>query len=276
MQEEFNQSSQDRIAAILDRLSKVPEGKNIVSFLETNKVKFDLQDEPANWAASTLTITSVKDGLYYYKDPVIILKKGLSDDNLLQAIIHESEHINQHLSHVGNPDRILSQEQCILFYRGAEADAQACCTDVSWKLKEAGDPGAWEATGFVGYKDICEAYEKAVAEDPLAAENGRAKRAAFDAWFSNPDRLAGYNKSTVESMIPFLEKGRNEIFKDHGLKEGKLDDSWLKKLDGSAAAPYLQHGRNILEDSFYFRDIAARPPEKKKTVTPPQPPPPAA
>jgi hypothetical protein len=204
----------------------------------------------------------VQDGLYSYDKPKIILKKDLTDDNLLQAIIHETGHLNQHFSHVGNPDRILSQEQYILFYRASEADAQALTAEVTWALKQAGDAGPWEATRFVGYGDICDAYEKAVTEDPSAAGDGRAKRAAFDAWFGKPDRLAGYNASTVDHMIPSLEWGRKEIFKNHGLVEKPLDDSWLKKIDAASPAPYmhLEGFKNVLTDPWYSRETDTRPP----------------
>ncbi|MEZ0259700.1 MAG: DUF6782 family putative metallopeptidase [Alphaproteobacteria bacterium] len=263
LKEEFNNSSADRIEGLLARLEKVPEGKAVVDFLRANKVEIKLKKDPANWAASTLTITGIKDGLYQYKDPVIILKKSLSDDNLLQAIVHESQHLKQHLSGVGNPDRVLSEKEYILFYRAAEADAQALCTHVTWKLKEAGDAGPWEAAKFVGYADICDAYEKVVTDGP---DDTKALRTAFDAWFDKPERLAGYNKSTVDSMIPFLKKGREEVFKDHGLTEKPLDATWLDKLDKAAHSPYLlAHAeRDLLTEEHFIRDTHTRPPEKKK------------
>lgn len=262
LDKDFNAASDDRIGRILDRLSKVPEGKSIVTFLKLHNVDIDLQDCPLDWAASTLTITKVKDGLYYYEKPKIILKKDLTDDNLLQAIIHETGHLNQHFAHVGNPDRILTQEQYILFYRAAEADAQALTTAVTWALKQAGDAGPWEATRFVGYGDVCDAYEKAVENDPAAVSDGRAKRAAFDAWFANPERLAGYNKSTVDHMIPFLEYGRNVVFKEHGLTEKPLDDSWLQRIDQGSSTPYMhiEGAKSVLEDPWYIRETDTRPP----------------
>ena len=265
MQEEFNASSADRVKTILDRLSKVPEGREVVDFLKNNAVKIDLQDDPVNWAASTLTITDVVNGAYAYKDPVIILKESLSDDNLLQAIVHESQHLRQHLSGVGNPDRILSRDEYILFYRASEADAQAACTFVTWKLKESGDAGPWKMAGEVGYQDICDAFEKIAVEDPASLDDGRAQREAFDAWFDNTGRLANYNKATVDSMIPFLEKGR-EIFKNHGMAEGRLAESWLQKLNAASPASYLlqDEAKNILSDAHYSRDTDKRPPERRK------------
>jgi hypothetical protein len=265
VQEEFNSSSADRVKSILDRLAKVPEGREVMDFLKNNAVKIDLQDEPENWAASTLIITGVVNGVYSYKNPVIILKKDLSDDNLLQAIIHESQHIRQHLSGVGNPDRILSEEQYILFYRAAEADAQAACTHICWKLKMAGDEGPWKEAGKVGYQDICNAFEMMATTDPESLNDGRARRAAFDTWFDNDTRLASYNKATAVHMIPFLAEGRN-IFKNHGLAEGVLDDSWIRKLHDISPQPYLviDNGRDLLTDSFFSHDTHTRPPEPKK------------
>ncbi|MCC7037568.1 MAG: hypothetical protein IT560_09725 [Alphaproteobacteria bacterium] len=159
MKEEFNNSSADpansaaataarddaRIEAIKARIAGVPEGDSVVTFLNQNNVTIELLDDPVNWAASTLTITTVRDGEYFYQNPKILLKRGLTDDNLLQAIVHETGHLNQHLSKVGNPDRILSEKEYILFYRAAEADAQALCTEVTWALKQQGDAGPWNA-----------------------------------------------------------------------------------------------------------------------------------
>jgi hypothetical protein len=274
LKEEFNNSSADpahsaatqaardeaRIETIKARLSSVPDGEAVVTFLNQNNVTIELLDDPVNWAASTLTITTVKDGEYFYLNPKIILKRDLTDDNLLQAIVHETGHLNQHLSKVGNPDRILSEKEYILFYRAAEADAQALCTEVTWALKQQGDAGPWNAACNAGYKDICDAYEMMAVADPSSIDNGTAKRIAFDTWFSNPARLAGYNEATADNMIPFLAKGR-EIFKNHNMVEKPLDISWVEKLDGASAKSYLLEAgnRSLLRDDYYTASTGTRP-----------------
>lgn len=267
--DDFKPAADDRVGNIMTRLSKVPEGAAVVKFLKDNAVKIELYDDPYNWAASTATITAIKDGVYSYKDPMIILKKGLTDDNLVQAIVHETGHLMQHYAGVGNPDRILSTEQYILFYRAAEAHAQALTTAVAWAMKETGDTGPWEAAKFVGYGDITDAYEKAVTEDPAALKNGHALRVAFDAWFGKPERLAGYNAATVDNMIPFLEKGRKEIFKESGLVEKALDATWPQKLDGCDCGKYLhlEGFKDLLTDPWYARDTDTRPPRKTPANT---------
>ncbi|MDF3025684.1 MAG: hypothetical protein K0R10_3045 [Alphaproteobacteria bacterium] len=278
MKEEFNNSSADpasnaatqaardeaRLDVIKTRIASVMEGESVVTFLEMNNVKIELLSDPINWAASTLTITTVRDGEYFYKDPKILLKRDLTDDNLLQAIVHETGHLNQHLSKVGNPDRILSEREYILFYRAAEADAQALCTEVTWALKQAGDAGPWNAACNAGYKDICDAYEMMVTADPSSIENGTAKRIAFDTWFSKPERLAGYNEATADNMIPFLAKGR-EIFKNHNMVEKPLDNTWVEKLDSASAKSYLLEvgNRSLLRDPYYSENTQLRPAPKK-------------
>ncbi|MDE1151772.1 MAG: hypothetical protein PW788_04465 [Micavibrio sp.] len=260
MKEEFNNSAADRIEGLFARLRKVPEGEAVVIFLEKNGVKIDLQEDPVDWAASTATITNVIDGHYSYINPKIILKAGLSDDNLLQAMIHETEHLNQHLSGVGNPDRILSQEEYILFYRAAEADAQAVCTDISWRLKQSGDAGPWNEARNVGFANVCDAFERMALADPASLEDGRARRVAFDAWFDEPERLAGYNKATVENMIPFLARGR-EIFSRHNMSEAPLDNDWVDKMDALANQPYLKlmGYDSLLRNDKYRKDLDTRP-----------------
>ncbi|MBI1215146.1 MAG: hypothetical protein GC185_04920 [Alphaproteobacteria bacterium] len=268
MKEEFNNASPPgghtaRLDAILQRLARVPEGKEVADFLAAHKVQIHLKDDTRNHAAaSTLLITGVKNGRYSYKTPEVILQSELSDDNILQALVHEAQHIRQHLSGVGNPDRILDEADAILFYRLQEADAQAAATQVAWRLKLAGDDAPWEAAKQVGYEGICDAFEKIATQDPSSLDDGRAKRVAFDAWFAKDSRLAHYNQHTVDLMVPFLAKGRDEIFKDHGMVNAPLDAEWLEKLHGICPLPYLlQPGAaDILTDPAYRRDMHLRPP----------------
>ena len=191
LREDFNEAAENRIQGILDRLKKAPEGAAVVEFIKQNNIVFSLEEDQDNYASSTAIIIGIKDGIYTYKNPLVILRESLSDDNLTQAIVHEVGHLKQHLQGVGNPDRILSEDQYILFYRAAEADAQAWATQVAWGLKQAGDEAPWKAAKDVGYADICDAYEKAVLFDPSSATDGRARREAFDAWFARDSRLAG-------------------------------------------------------------------------------------
>ena len=279
LREDFNEAAENRIQTILDRLKKAPEGAAVVDFIKQNNIVFSLEEDKDNYASSTAIIIAIKDGIYEYKNPLVILRESLSDDNLAQAIVHEVGHLRQHLGKVGNPDRILSQDQYILFYRAAEADAQAWATQVAWALKQQGDAGPWQAAKDVGYADICDAYEKTVMEDPSSASDGRARREAFDAWFAKDSRLAGYNRSTADRMISFLEKGR-EIFKSHGMEQKPLDATWLKKLESCTPDMYLHLDgyRDPLTDPFYSRDTHTRPapepaPDPSKGLLPPPPPP---
>lgn len=278
MKEEFNAFSADndkaRIEKIMSRLSALPEGEAIAAFITTNKVRIDLTDNPIHIAASSLIIKTIKDGIYEYERPVVFLKRGLSDDNLLQAIVHEVGHLNQHLSNVGNPDRLLSEKEYILFYRAAEADAQALATEVTWAMKQAGDAGPWSESCKVGYKDICDAYEAKVTADPGSIKNGTAKRVAFDTWFSKPERIAGYNRSTVEDMIPWIERLRT-VFKDNDLKQQPLDADWVRKLDGIGPKSYLldSGNRSLVSDPYYSDNCDTRP--KQAPANSAAPPPPA-
>ncbi|HYD18659.1 MAG TPA: DUF6782 family putative metallopeptidase [Patescibacteria group bacterium] len=263
LKEEFNEFSPDRdqlrIECIMTRLRKVPEGEAVATYIRENNVRIDLTDNPVHLAASSLIINGIRDGIWDYEKPVIFLKRGLNDDNLLQAIVHEVGHINQHLSKVGNPDRILSETETILFYRAAEADAQALATEVTWALKQAGDAKPWNETCKVGYGDICAVYEKTVTSAPESIADGRAKRAAFDAWFDNPARVAGYNDSTVNDMIPWLTKMRG-VFQNSNMQEKPLDEGWVQKLDGIGPKSYLLDpaARNLLTDDFYRGNMASR------------------
>ncbi|MDI1228875.1 MAG: hypothetical protein PSY14_14440 [bacterium] len=263
LKEEFNEFSADRdqtrIDGIMARLSKVPDGEAIVTFIRHNNVRIELSDNPIHLAASGLIIKNIKDGVWEYDKPAIFLKRSLNDDNLLQAIVHEVGHLNQHLSKVGNPDRILSETETILFYRAAEADAQALATEVTWALKMAGDGKPWNETCKVGYKDICDAYQAKVTSDPASIGDGSAKRVAFDTWFGNRARVAGYNESSVNDMIPWLNRVRG-VFKNSNMQEKPLDAGWVSRLDSVSPKPYLNTAgaRSLLTDALYRGDTATR------------------
>ncbi len=51
-------------------------------------------------------------------------------------------------------------------------------------------------------QNYCDAYQAKVTADPDSIGDGSAKRVAFDAWFGNRARVAGYNESSVNDMIP--------------------------------------------------------------------------
>ncbi len=123
LKEEFNEFSADhrqlRIDGILARLAECRRVK-VLTFINHNNVRIELSDNPIHLAASGLVINNIKDGVWEYDKPAIFLKRSLNDDNLLQAIVHEVGHLNQHLCKVSSPDRILSETETILFYRAAK------------------------------------------------------------------------------------------------------------------------------------------------------------
>ncbi|TVQ84128.1 MAG: hypothetical protein EA357_03450 [Micavibrio sp.] len=223
---------------ILARLAAVPEGYEVAVFLNTERVEICFDEQAFSEAASAVTITGLKDGKYSYSRPTIILNAALGDNNITQALVHEVQHLRHHLNGLGNPDRILSEEDHQLFRAVQEADAQAAAVDVTFKMKLKGDGKPYERTAAIGYEDMCRAYEKAYEADPQSIRDGRAKRAAFDAWFTKQSRVAHYDRNTVDVHTPFLENLRKK-YSGHGLKPGRLKKEWIRKIGALSDVNYL-------------------------------------
>lgn len=237
-----------RLARIYKRLMAIPEGKAVVDFIKDNDIEVKIDDQHAGNAGSLFTIKSIKNATYEYGQNGIVLSAHSSDDVLLQALAHETQHMRHHAAGVGNPqvDPPLS-DHCWL-RRVQEADAQAACIDLCYRLKQAGDDGPWQATQDIGYKQSAAAFEKAVKDDPKSLDDGHARRAAFDAWFTEPGMKDYYDADTIRTQIPFfnLLKKNNP---GHGLKNLPLGAGWLQKIGDVSPVNHLK-----LKDAKSLRD----------------------
>jgi len=223
---------------ILARLASVSEGYDMVTFLNDKKIEICFEKDALFEAASSLTIDRIEDGKYIYVATKIILNESLHDDNIAQALIHEAQHMRHHLNDLGNPDLLLSLEDHQLFRAIQEADAQATAIDVTFKLKLAGDTGPYEKTAEIGYDEMCRAYEAAYEADPQSICDGRAKRAAFDAWFGKPSRVAHYDYDT-ENLHEKVIENLCRTSKTHGLSAGALEQDWVERIGALSDVNYL-------------------------------------
>lgn len=237
-----------RIKDAFDRLSKIAEGKEIVDLLTSLGVELIIDTSYPQSATTTVSM-SVKNREYTYGK--MSIKFGdLPDGNLIQAIVHEAQHIRQHIAQLVNPYVVVPDDQMKMLHRCLEADAQTVATDIAFKLKFAGDDTPWLAAQQVGYADMCEAYEDAYNNDPCSIETGMAMRAAFDAWFSSDDRLKSYDQDTENVHIPFI-KTLMDTNPEHGLRKGSLRNEWYKAIGRVAQRPF-----NYLKKSA-AKDISA-------------------
>lgn len=243
---------QERLYA---RISATPEGHDAVAFLKQKDVDIwfkppkapqqsqqtqpqQKEEEKGCEVSSFVTIDRLEGGVYYYAGGFIEANPNRSDANLTQAIFHETQHLRQHFAGLGNPDRILTDEDEKIFRQIQEADAQATAVEDCFRLFLLGDDIPFRKAGEVGYQEMCRAYLRAYEEDQNSIYDGRAKRAAFDAWFETDAHMVYYNRNTEELQIPFLEKMR-ELYPAHGLKEGPLESSWVDKIGGLSAVNYF-------------------------------------
>lgn len=227
-----------RLDDILARLASVSEGYDMVTFLNDKKIAICFEKDAQSEAASALTIDRIENGKYIYVAAKIILNSSLHDDNIAQALVHEAQHMRHHINDLGNPAMLLSLEDHQLFRAVQEADAQATAIDVTFKLKLAGDAGPYEKTAEIGYDDMCRAYEAAYDADPQSIYDGRAKRAAFDAWFTKASRVAHYDRDT-ENLHEKVIENLCAKSKDHGLSAGALEQDWVKRIGALSDVNYL-------------------------------------
>ncbi|TNE32235.1 MAG: hypothetical protein EP349_02145 [Alphaproteobacteria bacterium] len=234
----LNKQHAARCDDILARLATVSEGYDMVTFLNDHKIEICFEKDALFEAASSLTIDRIENGKFIYVEAKIILNESLHDDNIAQALVHEAQHMRHHMNDLGNPNRLLSLEDHQLFRAMQEADAQATAIDVTFKLKLAGDGGPYEKTAEIGYDDMCRAYEAAYEADPQSIYDGRAKRAAFDVWFTKPSRVRHYDSDTENLHEKVIENLCAES-ENHGMEDGLLKKKWAKKIGTLSGVNYL-------------------------------------
>jgi hypothetical protein len=227
----FNSAGGNNPAARLERLyarlSAVPDGAEVVEMLKRNNVAVTFDPDKEYGANTTINFGHTNGRDINYSSFEIVTCGQSGDDWLIQAIVHESQHVRHHVNRLGNPEfeRTLEQE-CIL-RRIQEADAQTKATEICWLLKQAGDAGPWEAAENSIYAGMCAAYE---AEMNRSGDRAASRRAAFDAWFLD-DRLYFYDYNTLINNY-FCKDGavvQNDSATAYMFKEG------LKPAESAAA-----------------------------------------
>jgi hypothetical protein len=253
----FNQLNDFRIPSILKRIEAVDEGKIIIDFIRDNQVQINLRSEGIPFAQSNIAINEVNGKNYIYGPLVIDLNETLDDNNLLQAIIHETQHLRHHLNGFGNPPFLPNLDDHCLIRRVQEADAQAVTTDIAYKLMLQGDDGPFNALLNTEYAEMCKAYQGAVSLSNQNLQNGIAKRYAFDKWFQHKYMCQYYDRDTVNIQTPLL----NAILlnnKNSSIIAAALDHKWLEGLGGINSINYLQlDGFMPLSSEKYKKDIVS-------------------
>lgn len=251
-----------RINSAMETLEQTPEGKELVRIAEETKLPLYVNPDPlarggGMWEETAVTADRMKGS------PQKITLSGFSTEgDFTLTLAHELRHLQQ--AHLGVINafqgKLVSPEDHIFQKRVIEADAQATATEIAWQLKEQGKPEAWKAAkaGTVMPAEIADAYEKMATSDPASLTDGRAKRAAFDEWFTAKFAKNGrtvadiYNYSNM-NLYP-QETEKLQQLKANGAKVEPLTVDDLKKVGSVSALNYLDlPGGRPLDDPYYRR-----------------------
>jgi hypothetical protein len=251
-------NSPDAIARdAMKLLSTIPEGRELVNSLHWGQhVQVELNRQPqnlsqVNFDGGNFNIKSDGIALDYVHLPLMTV-----------MMAHELEHMRQMNAHLLYPfhEKMPPPADRIFYNRAIEADASATATEVAWKLGQAGHPEVWEAQSKY-QPGISKAYQDAVAANPAAATDGRAKRAAYDAWYQEKDwQGIPYTQSYVMEeanalITPDIVKSMAKA--GHPLAPVEKND--IAKLGTLSDANYLTlPGQRPLDDPYYrARDWSA-------------------
>jgi hypothetical protein len=157
--------------------------------------------------------------------------------------------------------KAVSPLESIWYNRVIEADASATATDIAYKLHKAGHSEAWRELqrSRSGPTNIAATYEDAIRAKPEAAEDGSAKRAAYDGWFEarggmNRELMELYNAQGFSNYFSVSTLLRDGVLDRTPLQPLQIQD--IKKVGAlSGGVNYLDiAGARPVDDAFYRRN----------------------
>ena len=249
-----------RVDRALDALGSVPEGAALVEAAKSSNVPIKLVPDPIMRGGALSSMNGAKDTKVTATVNELKLQGYATDGALTVMMAHELQHLRQAQGGLRSSfqGQMRSPEEALRYERVMEADAEATATEVAYKLKLAGKPEAWKAlqSGQVMPPEISTAYERMVTEDPASLNDGRAKRAAFDTWFTAKTKEGltlpdVYNNQAFRNYpdVDHLEKMMN-----NGATVTPLTTDDLKKFGALSDVNYLDiPGSKPLDDPYYSR-----------------------
>ena len=184
------------IVAIQDGMAKSNLGRAMVDMAHRGHVQFSFGKLPE--------ADTVAGYLYRQRQTVFNLDGDLVNQQDSQQFINNAMVDTAHeLGHMGQAqangstfavlDYTLRHEDRLLALGHYEAAATAASVQVAWELGEAGNLGPWQAISENG-PDMgsARAFAELASRDPKAVTDGRARRAAHDAWYDLTDRKVAY------------------------------------------------------------------------------------
>jgi hypothetical protein len=253
-----------RINRALETIAKVPEGKVLVDVLKQSGIPVQMEKQFGMTGAALTSMKSAKDGKLNIEPGRIVLPAFSNHGRLVAHLTHELRHLQQVMGNVLDPavTKAVSPLESIWYNRVIEADASATATDIAYKLHKAGHSDSWKELQRErsGPTNIAAAYEAAVQKNPKAAEDGSAKRAAYDGWFEargalNRELAEIYNRQGFANYFPVggalqsgaMEKTPVQPLEPKDIKKvGALSGTGVNYLDLAGARP--------VDDPYYRRN----------------------
>ncbi len=236
------------IVAIQDEVSKSQLGRKMMRLAHQGGVQFSFGMLPEEGMVAGY-LNRQRQGVYNINGD--LLNAPDSKRFLANAAVdtaHELGHVVQDKA-VGSDfdigDYTISHQDRLLSLRHFEAGATAASIQVAWEIGQNGNDGAWQAISTEGPDTDCAAAFAAMAEaDPASVRDGRARRAAHDAWFANAGRLNDYDDSITSSYRQILvclaeQQAVGFPRKDAAMLVGKLGHDTLpdERLLAAAETP---------------------------------------
>ncbi len=252
---------QRRINRALDTLAAVPEGQELVDSFRARNLPVDLAADPLHRGGQLDSLNGVTNDRISAEISRMKLQGYSTDGMLIVQMAHELQHLRQGQAGLRSPfqGQLRSPDDAIRYERIMEADAQATTTEIAWKLRQAGKPAAWTSLmeGSVMPPGIAQAYEKAATEDPASLIDGRAKRAAFDAWFTAKP-AAGRATTDInndQALRNYPSPGQLKELAEAGARPAPLTNDELKKFGALSGVNYLDiPGGRPLDDPYYYTE----------------------
>lgn len=240
------------------KLARIPEGRDIIDFIEKHDVKIQADCQMDKLARFTYCrVVDNKTGIEHVQEPRILINPFMAEgdeDYMMHNLLHEVWHIKQHMEHVGRLPVLMTFPDMCLQTRVLEADAESFAIEMSYKYKEAGHPKAWHMAMQSCYGLMAERYEKSVNENAENLHNGYARRAAFDAWFSLRDLKHRYDKASADIQLSEEKFHREKPGVYH--EQRRLNMSELQAIGDLSRVNYLKLPATAnLQHPHYTHDI---------------------
>ncbi|MEO0391959.1 MAG: DUF6782 family putative metallopeptidase [Pseudomonadota bacterium] len=189
--------------------------------------------------------------------------------------VHELAHGVQH-HRTKTPDQdmmddhhhVLTPRQAMLYLAHVEAAASSAQCQVAWEAKQKGHDSLWTTLRKQKTEDpILDAFEQEARANPASVEDGRAQRAAHDAWFQTPSKTKYYGEAMVRkfaksyaSIDELAQSGKDadrvQAIAQYHQNQRAVDPRELRELgDFGGSANHLNvPGQRPLTDDYYRVD----------------------